>query len=161
MVAQNDPRLKKEIQKYGCYFLSLAYYREKYQGKPWSVDELNKAWDTAKAMGHISGDLNKDGDTDDAGELEILNASGLCILLGIALKVKHRMGDDWKLTTHFPVDAPEANGCFVVTAWYNPDTKFTHFVVGSRKPVEFDPIAGGSRTVRDGYPKSIRIYEKA
>jgi hypothetical protein len=161
MVAQNDPRLCPELHKYGCYFLSLAYYREKYQGVAWTADDLNKAWYKAKALGYVTGDLNHDGDTDDQGELEILNPDSLCILLGIGLKIKKHIGDNWRLTTHFPLGSPEADGCFVITAWYNPATKFTHFVVGSTKPVEFDPIAGGSRTVRDGFPQSIRIFERS
>jgi hypothetical protein len=152
MLYQTDPRLNKYINKYGCYFMCLAYYREKYQGLKWNASAINEIWQYAIDYGYITGDLNLDGDFDDAGQLEIKNPNALCGLLGCGLRY---------VDGHFPIDSPLAQGCYTVTAWYNPRTRFTHFVQGSKRPVEYDPIEGGSITVREGAPKSdgLRIYQ--
>jgi len=156
VIHQNDPRIQKlcpELWHYGCAFLSLAYYREKYENNPWHVNELVDAWNQARALGVISGDLNGDGDTDDGGECEIQNWTNLCNILGVHLR---------NIPGHFAPHDPITKGYYSICAWYNPNTKFTHFVVGIRKPVEFDPIAGGSRTVREGYPdqRGLRVFER-
>lgn len=156
MIYQTDPRIQKArpyLAKYGCAFLSLAYYREKYEGIPWHVDGLIEAWDEAMRSGVISGDLNNDGDYDDGGECEIQNWTRLCNVLGVRLR---------NIEGHFSIDDPLITGYYAICAWYNPITKFTHFVVGTKRPVEFDPIAGGSRTVREGAPKKngLRIFQR-
>jgi hypothetical protein len=134
--------------------MSLAYFRELYMGHVWSAKELNSIWQGAIDAGIITGDMNLDGDFDDAGQLEIAKPQALANMLGLPLRY---------LDGHFSPTGPEAvaPGRFIVTAWYNPATKFTHFVVGSSRPVEFDPIKGGSRTVREGAPKGdgARIYQ--
>jgi hypothetical protein len=152
MLFQNDPRLNKEINHVGCAYISLAFFREHFQGEPWTASALNQIWDEAKKQGIISGDLNKDGDTDDAGQLEVQDWQRLANLLGCKLRY---------IPGHYPIDSPQAIGCYTICAWYNPNTKFTHFVVGTKRPVIFDPIAGGSRTVREGAPKSdgLRIFQ--
>ena len=154
MVYQNDPIIVRncpEMWHYGCAYLSLAWYREKYDRKPWEAEELIKIWELARKKGIISGDLNKDGDIDDSGEGEIQDWTQLCSLLGIHLK---------NIPGHFAPDDPIVKGYYSICAWYNPITKFTHFVVGTKRPVEFDPISGGSRTVRNGYPKQdgLRVF---
>ena len=50
-------------------------------------------------------------------------------------------------------------GEFAVQCWYNPATDFHHFVAeGSDGGVGYDPIQGGSRTVREGAIDSKRVY---
>ena len=153
MIYQTDRRLNPEIRKYGCAFMSLAYYRDRYIGVPWHASQLNMAWETAKDNGVISGDLNLDGDTDDEGECEIVSWTRLCHVLGLPLR---------NVEGHHPIDSPLAEGCYTVCAWYNPRTRFTHFVVGTERPVQFDPIGGGSVTVREGAPKAdgLRIFQR-
>jgi hypothetical protein len=154
MIYQNDPSIQRfcpELWHYGCAMLSLAYYREKYMNKPWLTRELMDIWNIAILKGIITGDLNLDGDMDDAGECEIADWNGLCRLLELNLE---------SIPGHFsPVALPNPH-CYSICAWYNPNTKFTHFAVGTSKPVEFDPIMGGSRTVREGAPKEdgLRIF---
>lgn len=146
MIYQTDIRLPKPLQKYGCAFTSLAYFREAYLCKPWSADELAAAWNGAIAGGLISGDLNGDGDFDDAGEAMIQNWQSLANYLRLPLQYVGKFGHD------FP-ETPRKH--FSICAWKNDRTNFTHFVVGSTKPVEFDPIYGGSVTVREGYPRPL------
>jgi len=152
MIYQTDPAMDPRIQHYGCYFMSLAFYREKYMGHTWGAKELNALWQDAIDEGAISGDLNHDGDFDDAAQLDIVHPNALCELLGLPLRY---------IDGHFKPDAPEASGKYSIAAWYNPNTKFTHFVVGSGTGIVlFDPIGGGSRTVREGHVESLRLYER-
>ena len=156
MIYQNDPIIIKkcpELHHYGCAFMSLAYYREHYLGYSWKADELIQLWNKARALNIISGDLNGDGDTDDGGECEIQDWTSLCNILELGLH---------NIPGHFSPKDPIIKGYYTICAWYNTITSFTHFVVGSTKPVEYDPIRGGSRTVREGHPKitGARVFEK-
>lgn len=156
MIYQNDPIIVKlcpEMAHYGCAFLSLAWYREHYLHLPWNASDLINSWWKARDKGIISGDLNGDGDTDDGGECEIQDWTELCNILGVRMQ---------NIPGHFSPCDPIARGNYSICAWYNPNTKFTHFVVGTKKPVEFDPISGGSRTVREGYPdpRGLRIFKR-
>lgn len=146
MLYQNDPRLVAQrpyLAKYGCAFMALAFYRERYEARPWKIADIVSAWDEALNTGVISGDLNLDGDLDDGGECEIQDWTGLCCILGLPLV---------NIDGHFDPFDPIISPFYSICAWYNPKTRFTHFVVGHERPVEYDPIAGGSRTVREGHP---------
>jgi len=146
MIYQTDPAMPKAAQKYGCAFVSLAFYRERYLHRPWKADELSAAWTGAIAGGIISGDLNGDGDMDDPGEATIQDWNKLAEYLNLPVQYLGK----------FPLSHPLNRALhFAITAWLNPRTKFTHFVVGDQKPVEFDPIAGGSVTVREGAPREL------
>ncbi len=149
LLYQTDFPWDSPVNKYGCYFMSLAYYGNKI-GNRYTVDSLIKIWGKAVKLKIISGDLNNDGDVDDAGESIILDPNGLCRLLDLPLRY---------LDKHFPVETPISPNQFVIAPWYNPRTKYIHFVVGTSRPVEYDPIRGGSVTVREGWPQSLRIYE--
>jgi hypothetical protein len=147
MIYQTDPKMPKSANKYACAFVSLAWYREKILGKPWTAEELSAAWTGAIAGGIISGDLNHDGDLDDSGEATILDWNTLATFLGCHLQY---MGK-------YPLSCKEAvtPGHHAITAWTNPKNGFVHFVVGSSKPVTFDPIYPGSITIRDGHPMEL------
>ena len=60
---------KKTLQvlykKYGCLFKSIGYFSK----KDISVEEQNIIWDILVRNGYITGDLNGDGDVDDALEV--------------------------------------------------------------------------------------------
>lgn len=132
-----------------CAFDSLAYFREKYQHRPWSAEELQAAWDGAVKTGILTGDANKDGDLLDAGEGEIKDWQALADYLGVKVQYLGK----------FAPNADQRLGNFVIACWFNPRTNFRHFVVGDLKPVEWDPIAGGSVTVREGKVESLRIFK--
>jgi hypothetical protein len=71
MIYQTDKRLDDNMNHIACAFDSLAYFRERYQGKPWTADELQAAWNGAIAAKIISGDANHNGSLLDKGEGEI------------------------------------------------------------------------------------------
>lgn len=117
----------------GCAFDSMAYAREKFQSKPWTVEELSAAWTGAKAEGILDDDYN------------ITDWQKLIDYLGLPLQFRGHA------TVNLVLDPDE----FAICAWHNDRTGFTHFVVGQTKPVEWDPIEGGSVTVREGYPMPL------
>ena len=149
MIKQTDPRLSVDMNHIACAFDSLAYFRERYQGKPWTAEELLAAWNGAISAKIISGDLNGDGSLLGSGEGEIQDWQMLADYLGVKVQYLGK----------FAPNADERLGNFVIAGWFNPRTNFTHFVVGDLKPVEWDPIQGGSVTVREGYVKSLRIFK--
>ena len=149
MKRQTDLQLIGYISKYGCFFMCIAYWINWKANKieP-DYDYLNRLWMEAIKRGFISGDMNGDGDMDDANELLLLDKNGLLSLCGIKLKYREA------------VDAgnfkPRA-GAYYIGEFYNPKTRFTHFaVINEKKECVYDPIKG-SITVRDGYIKTIRV----
>ena len=118
----------------GCAFDSLAYAREKIQNKPWSIDELGAAWTGAKTAGLLDADYN------------ITDWQQLADFLGLPLQFLGHQALG-------PIQPDQ----FAICAWHNDRTGFTHFVVGQQKPVEWDPIEGGSVTVREGYPMALQV----
>lgn len=148
MIYQDDDGMDEELKHYGCAFRSLAYYRD-LRGGTWTKDELNALWRTAIAKGIISGDLNMDGDYDEVNELVIQSWQGLVDHLRLPLTA---------IEGHQPLSFPLPPKAFALCEWFNPATRFRHFVVGSKRPVAFDPIRNGSRTVREGHPVSLRVF---
>ena len=149
MIYQTDRRLDSNMNHIACAFDSLAYFRERYQNRPWSAYELQAAWNGAIKTGIISPDANHDGDLLDRGEGEIQDWQMLADYLGCKVQ----------FIGIFPPNAPERNGNFVIARWYNQRTGFRHFVVGDLRPVQWDPIEGGSVTVREGVVDSLRIFK--
>jgi hypothetical protein len=145
-IRQTDPKLNMWIKKYGCLFMSLAYA----SGKEYGASQLNLIWDTCVAKGWITGDLNHDGDLDDANEAIIVDHDAVAKALGAKLAYTNK---------HYPPETPIPYGYYAVGQFYNPRTKFKHFVVIDReKKVVYDPIPD-SVTVREGYLYSIRLYK--
>lgn len=145
-IRQTDPALNKYVNKYGCYFMSLAYHT----GKEFTAEELNTIWYEAIKKGYITGDINKDGDMDDSGEAIIVNPDGVAKLLGLNFTFigKHSLGTD---------TIPE--GYKAVGCYYNKRTKFRHFAaINKYKTVIYDPILN-SVTVREGVLESMRLYK--
>lgn len=71
-INQKDKRLLRVIRDYGCLFLCFAYVSPlKFEGEV-GCNQLNSIFLDAINSNIISGDLNKDGDYDDAGEAEVL-----------------------------------------------------------------------------------------
>lgn len=147
-IKQTDKRLLACINKYGCYFLCLA---EKsgilFQGDRGAF-MLNGIWSKATELGYISGDINLDGDLDDAGEAEIQKVGSLLkefFGLNYSYDGKHHNADE-----QIPNKV-----CFVIGMYY---WKGSHFVIlDKNKKVIFDPL-GVSNTVKYGKLKTMRWF---
>ena len=138
MIYQTDGEFEPGIQHFGCYFLSLL----------WQLDRLF----VLAIMDHkiIESIYNHEkSDQDMATEAYIQNPQGLVDFVAPG-KVKF-IG---KAVSGYPVQPNE----FAIQCWYNPATDFHHFVAEVDGSVGYDPIAGGSRTVREGVLDSKRIY---
>ena len=139
-IYENDGKLDADAAKVGCYCLSIAHYHPDI-----TDEEFDAAWEQAKAKGILDSS-------------DILKApQGFVNLLGYMLT--YRDG-------HWPADTPlDPANMHIVGEWHNDNTGFTHFVVmdgkgTGKENVTYDPIEGGSRTVREGYFVSYRIFDK-
>ena len=140
---QTDTKHSSVIQKYGCLFKSIGYFSK----KDISVEEQNIIWDILVRNGYITGDLNGDGDVDDALESIILNhdavAEALC-------------ADIEYLDAHFPPETPIPTNCVAIGCF---KWKSRHFaVINKNKNVIYDPTPN-SNTVKYGKLESIRLYK--
>lgn len=140
MIYQTDSEFIEEIQEFGCLHLSMAYYKTKYMGYEWDHKELNALWVKAKELKYIN-DQNI-----------IVDYVGMISLLGLPLKY---------LDKHSPISDYDPNYYYGITKWHNQNNDYNHFVVGHKKPVEYDPYKDtGSKTVREGYPVDMRFFER-
>ena len=146
MIFQTDSEFEPDIQHYGCYFLSLLWQLNRLLGVP-SLDHkvIEIIYNDCEHT-----DANNNGVTDMAPEAFIADPQGVVDF--IAPGKVHFVGKQDKAYQCQP-------GEFAVQAWYNPATDFHHFVAeGSDGGVGYDPIQGGSRTVREGAIDSKRVY---
>lgn len=146
-INQADTRLLSVEQHYGCYFLTLAQASPiVFQGDE-GCQRLNGIWAKAVDLGIISGDINHDGDLDDDGEAEILNATALAKMFNLKVRydgVHH--GADEKIPANVKI--------VIGQYWY----KSGHFVLLNKsKKVTFDSY-GKSNTVKNGFLKSMRFF---
>ena len=127
--------------------MCLVYYYAIWLKNPEpTYFELNEIWDTAIERGIISGDLNHDGDLDDAGECLIGDKVQLLSLAGIRAKYEQVAAD-------YPIKPGE----YAIAEMFNRRTSFTHFVViDAKHNVVYDPIKD-SITAREGVIKTVRI----
>jgi hypothetical protein len=149
MKYQTDTQLTHYINKYGCFYMCICYWIKWKTAKieP-SYSFLNSTWFDAIERGAISGDINKDGDMDDNGELLILNKDKLLSVAGIRLTYIGSFSPDHEIS----------DGQYAIGEFYNNRTEFTHFVViGKDKSRMYDPIFK-SVTYREGKLKTIRIF---
>ena len=54
MILQTDARLKKEINGYGCYFMSILFLVNKYTGYRLSTEIINKVFNDCVELGFIT-----------------------------------------------------------------------------------------------------------
>lgn len=146
-ILQTDKRLLKVIQKYGCLFLCFAHASPIVFEGAEGIRTLNIIWQKAEFEGIISGDLNKDGDYDDAGEAEVQTHDKLAQLFDLPVRYD---GKHHSPTEKIPDNVKIIFGCFFL--------KGTHFVILDRNlEVTFDSY-GKSNTVRNGWLKNVRWY---
>ena len=145
MIYETDSSLDSDLQKIGCYALSIAHYRPEI-----TSEEMNDAWGKAKICHYV----------DDDGTLT--DPQSFVNILGYPLKIRL----DKNGSSHYPKDKPvDPKESWIIGEWHNDATNFTHFVcmdgLGTDKShVTYDPIQGGSRTVREGYLVSYRLFDK-
>jgi hypothetical protein len=146
MIFQTNPKLGSVINHFGCYMCSQLYLVEKYSKIPMTVEGVMTIYNTAiktvfdpKTKKMVIGD-----------ECFVNDAQSLLKLAG---------GKNLKALGTKPASYIPTKDEVEILCMYNPKTDFTHFVVGNgQSKVEFDPIGGGSRTAREGYVKSKRIF---
>ncbi len=169
MFFQTDPRAPKDFQESVCLFSIIALSRFALRGIDWTIGEAIHAWSVCRAKGYITGDLNTDGDYDDAGEDEIVPSryNDLFRELGAPLRYVDpaRLGlpmgpDALGVMRILPVaEALDPRRWWVVEAWR---WKYLHFVKGDgrgKRPVQWDSIEGGSYSVQNGRCESLRVFE--
>jgi hypothetical protein len=147
MIYQTDPNFEPDINHYGCYFLSLIWQLNRLIGTPeMDYKIIESIYNTDKHC-----DANNNGVTDMDAECFIADPQGLVDF--IAPGRISFIGKQCK-------DYSCQNNEFAIQCWYNHNTKFTHFVAeGNDGKVGYDPIEGGSKTVREGAIDSKRIYK--
>ncbi|CAK0777471.1 conserved hypothetical protein [Gammaproteobacteria bacterium] len=167
MFYQNVDPAPDDFQHFGCTFSALVMSRELLGGIPWMLSEAYSCFSLCRKMGYITGDLNRDGDYNDPGEDEIKSYQGIIDFCKLPLRVippeslglpmgLDRNGVKRILPLAEPLDPAKY---WTLEAWH---WRLTHFVAGDgtgRRPVKYDPIAGGSLTVRNGKCESLRIFE--
>lgn len=147
-IKQSDRQLLPEIQDWGCLFLCFAEASPLIFEGAEGRKALNKIWQEAVKKKYISGDLNKDGDCNDAGEAEIQNHTALANEF-FALDVRYD-GVHHKADEKIPSKVILVFGKYVY--------KGGHFVVLNKtKKVIFDSF-GISNTVKNGKLESMRWY---
>jgi hypothetical protein len=138
MVYQNDPDFDHNINAWGCYFFSLLWQLDKHFElgimDPMSIRSIY-------ASEQLDGDIGN--------ECFLTDPQGICTAV-IPGRVQF-LGRQGFLYIHGPDE-------FEIQCWYNPNTNFHHFVAGDGATVLYDPIQGGSRTVREGSLESKRIF---
>jgi hypothetical protein len=145
-ICQKDPALKPEIQKYGCYFLSILYHSP----ETLNARDANVVWDMCVRRGIITGDLNGDGDVDDANESLLTAPQKLLDMAQIPAKFDGRH--------HAADEAVPENAAFAIGGFSRAGSGVTHFVVIDRaKNVLYDPL-GASLSVRDGRLATMRLF---
>ena len=163
MKRQTDLPFDKYIQKYGCFYMSIAYWFNLIVNKiDVSYGKLNSWWALAqetKVDGQfiITPDMNGDGDKDDNNELLIGDKTALCKLVGLPLAY---------VGSFIPGQVQKAPGQFYIGEFYREWTEkgkkksFTHFVgLDDNFMVAYDPILG-SLTVKNGKLKTVRVFKR-
>jgi hypothetical protein len=139
MIYQTDPEFEPDIQRFGCYFISLLFQLNRLFGVPF-LD--HKVIESIYQHEEIDLDMGK--------ESYMQNPQGIVDFI-IPHKVKYIGYQDGGYICF--------TNEFAIQCWYNKATDFHHFVAEIGGIVGYDPIEGGSRTVREGYLESKRIYQ--
>lgn len=140
MIYETDNSLDADARSFACYCLCIAHYDPQI-----SDDAFNYVWRFAKSKGII--------DSDDV----LQSPQGFVNILGYPLKFRDG---------HWPLDTKvDPKLTHIIAGWHNDNNGFTHFVVHAegiitREGVTYDPIQGGSKTVREGRPVSLRLFDE-
>ncbi len=159
MLYQTDDRLNKYINEFGCLFCSVLFKVEKRTRptNPFSADEILAIYNSGMANGVI-GPEKSDGQGNPVDGCYINDLNALLNLAGAgnaSFDVNPGSGDIF-----WPVGSGVMHNEECIQRWHNPRTGFTHFVCGAQTgDVEWDPIEGGSVTVREGSPNAYNLIQ--
>lgn len=178
MKHQTDSQFCSWINHYGCFFMVLVYwFYYLLTQKDRDYDEIETIRVAAFESGIISGDLNHDGDLDDAGEGEI---QGDMLVKGQHINGKDALAALADVPLHYVGRVPINSyvwqpGHYCIGEFYHEWTangkvkKFTHYVavsgrgIAARKTdaeiVTYDSIPG-SNTVANGKLVAVRVFVK-
>ena len=123
-INQHNHKLDKNIQKYGCLFLSMAYSSKDELDE----DFLNLAWASCIDKGFITGDVNKNGSTDDPEDL--------CIVRTHYDDILKVLGSPYHFV-HETYDRPDDEGFHIACYVYKGGTHYV--VVDENERVVYDP----------------------
>lgn len=164
MLRQTDNRLISYIGKYGCFFMSIAYWLTlKVRNIEAGCNQLNSWWmlamETKDKNGKpiLSGDVNGDGDMDDADELLLGDKTAFCKMIGLPLEY---------VGSFAPDKVDKKPGQYYIGEYYREwmekgkKKSFTHFVgLDDNLACAYDPI-GESLTVKLGKLKTVRVFRR-
>ena len=164
MLRQTALQLIGYINKYGCFFMCIAYWLTLVVRKiEVGYRQLNTWWmfalETKDPSGRpiITGDMNGDGDMDDGNELLIGDKTALCKMIGLPIEYLGSFDPD--MVTHVP--GQHYIGEFY-REWMEKGKKFsfTHFAgLNEKFEVVYDPIEN-SNTVKNGKLKTVRVFRE-
>ena len=134
---QNMDGMPDNLHHNGCYYMSLLYKHFDQLTQQQIID----LWNGAHLAGYI-----------DSSDI-IQKPQELVDYLGLSLTY---------IDGHFDPGTSIPTNCYVIEEWYNPNTKFFHFMLGDGLGnIEYDPIEGGSLTHKEGHLYSLRFYNEA
>ncbi len=152
MIKQTNEKLLKVVQKYGCYFLSLAEVYEQESNTKWKPKEINKAWKKCKKIGAVNGN----DDIVRARIKDIYKVFSKIKRAGVLGDFCYTFDNGNKLMYGSTTNTLPN---YFIGRFYNPRTHYTHFVkVSNVGDVLWDSF-GSSITVKEGSLQDTRcIY---
>lgn len=143
MVDQEDLALDPQIQKYGCYFLSILFLSGKLQSM--TVHDINV----------FRQSLLDNGISDITDDCTVENPEEVFKELGVCVRQIRNI--DGSVVLPSQTETPLAG--LEILCYYWPAKNFTHFMVGDgHGNIAYDPIHRGSNTAKFGKLKSKRLF---
>lgn len=132
MILQTDSRLKRDIQRYGCYFLSILYLVNKYTGYELDCNKINTLYDNLLELGYIKDNCY------------IVNPTAIFKHLGLNATYTDR---------HEPPDYYTGANELEILCFQR--SGYRHFMVGINGEIAYDPMGNS----KGGYLLSKRIFK--
>jgi len=136
MILQNDTRIKNEwVHEYGCAIMSIFFIVNQKTGKHFSPAKIDIYIEQMKQANCFTEDM-------------LVYWERAFQFMGIPAKYLGKKEPKYKLK----------KGEFSIAQYHNPATGHTHFVVGEKEVISFDPL-GQSITCRDGELVAYRVFK--
>lgn len=136
MIRQDDKRISNEwIIKYGCAFISVLYYVNKFINLSLSPAKIEIYFEQMKQAGCFTEDLDI-----------IWHKAFEFFEIPVTVNVKD---DKYKLKKNE----------FAIAKWFNEKTNLSHFCPTENNTCLFDPL-GESKTVSEGIVESYRVFKR-